>query len=96
MQARDPLLTKARFFSTVIPGILMGLIFYQLSDTQRSVQGKLGGLFFALMNQSSTSLFGILQTFPVERAMFLREATNGYYRYATVSIICVIVLIFPE
>jgi ABC-type multidrug transport system permease subunit len=40
-----------------------------------------GGLFFCIMNQAMISLFGVLQSFPVERAMFVREVQNGYYRY---------------
>jgi hypothetical protein len=100
--ARDPLLTRARFFSTVFPAVLMGLIFLGLTDNQRSIQGKIGtwmcdvralvwmgvtvvytpgGLFFCIMNQAMISLFGVLQSFPVERAMFVREVQNGYYRY---------------
>ena len=43
VQARDPLLTRARIVSTIIPSILMGLIFYNLTDDQRGVQGKMGG-----------------------------------------------------
>jgi ABC-2 type transporter len=82
--ARDPLLTRARFFSTVFPAVLMGLIFLGLTNNQRSIQGKIGGLFFCIMNQSMISLFGVLQSFPVERAMFIREVQNGYYRYVTV------------
>ena len=66
------MLTKARFFSTVFPALIMGLVFLNLQDNQQGVQGKVGCLFFCIMNQTMQSLFGVLQAFPQEKPILLR------------------------
>ena len=49
LQARDPMLTKARFFSSVFSAVLMGIVFQGLSASQKGVQGANGCLFFLIM-----------------------------------------------
>jgi len=80
---RDPILTRARFFSSVFPAIICGLIFLHLNNDQRGVQAKIGGMFFFSVNQCMMSLMGVTSVFPLERPLFLRETQNGYYRVST-------------
>jgi hypothetical protein len=42
LQGRDPMLTRARFGATIVPALIMGLVFLNLDDTQEGVQGKVG------------------------------------------------------
>ena len=41
-QSRDPMVTRSRLVSSIIPAVLMGLIFFQLKDNDLGVQGKVG------------------------------------------------------
>ncbi|CAM9913585.1 unnamed protein product, partial [Hapterophycus canaliculatus] len=80
MYRREPVLTKARLGQTVIVGVLVGLIFLQLGNTQSDVQSTMGLLFFVAINQGILGTIGVLQVFPNEMPVFLREHDSGAYR----------------
>ncbi|CEL98098.1 unnamed protein product [Vitrella brassicaformis CCMP3155] len=94
MTSRDPVLTVARLGQTLILGLLVGLIFYQLGDGQRSVQDKNGGIFFIVTNQSIMGIFGVLQVFPMERPIAMREHESGSYS-TTAYFLCKILSNIP-
>eukprot|EP00163_Fabomonas_tropica_P020214 TRINITY_DN3560_c0_g1_i4.p1 TRINITY_DN3560_c0_g1~~TRINITY_DN3560_c0_g1_i4.p1 ORF type:complete len:659 (+),score=111.51 TRINITY_DN3560_c0_g1_i4:69-2045(+) len=77
--ARNPILTKARLGQTLIFALIVGLVFLQVNDTQTGIQDRLGALFFITINQAISSVMGVISTFPVERALFLREHANRMY-----------------
>eukprot|EP01138_Halocafeteria_seosinensis_P009897 gb/GECG01010109.1/.p1 GENE.gb/GECG01010109.1/~~gb/GECG01010109.1/.p1 ORF type:complete len:691 (+),score=85.30 gb/GECG01010109.1/:1-2073(+) len=77
--SRNPILTYARAMQTIILALIAGAIFYQLGFDQSSIQGRNGAIFFIIINQSFSGIFGVLQTFPLERPIFLREHANGTY-----------------
>uniref|UniRef100_A0A0G4I3J0 AAA+ ATPase domain-containing protein n=1 Tax=Chromera velia CCMP2878 TaxID=1169474 RepID=A0A0G4I3J0_9ALVE len=76
---RDPLLSKVRLMQTLLIGLIFGTIFFRIENNQRVAQNKSGAIFFLLINQSMTSVFGVLQTFPLEKPIALREYESGAY-----------------
>ena len=76
---RDPILTKARMGQTLFLGLLAGLLYLQLENNQQLVQNINGAMFFVLINQSFSGIFGVMQTFPAERPIFMREHESGSY-----------------
>lgn len=60
-----------------------GLIFLRLSNNQQGVQDRNGAIFFILINQSMSSVFGVLQSFPLEKPVLRRELEAGSYRSDT-------------
>ncbi|CAE7664022.1 w, partial [Symbiodinium sp. KB8] len=76
---RDPILTKARLGQTLFLGLLAGLIYLRLENNQQIVQNVNGAMFFVLINQSFSGIFGVMQTFPMERPIFMREHESGCY-----------------
>jgi len=81
--SRDPLLTYARLGQTLVIALIAGLIFLRLSNNQQGVQDRNGAVFFILINQSMSSVFGVLQSFPLEKPVLRRELESGSYRSDT-------------
>lgn len=77
---REPLKTRAHVGQVLFLGIILGLIFYNVGNTQREIQNRLGALFFVLVNQSFESVLAIVNTFPAEKSVFFREHSNNMYR----------------
>eukprot|EP01138_Halocafeteria_seosinensis_P009589 gb/GECG01009799.1/.p1 GENE.gb/GECG01009799.1/~~gb/GECG01009799.1/.p1 ORF type:complete len:671 (+),score=86.86 gb/GECG01009799.1/:1-2013(+) len=77
--SRNPVLTYARLFQTIILGLLSGAIFFRLGYDQESIRGRNGATFFIMINQAMLGLFGVLQTFPLEKPIFLREHSASSY-----------------
>ncbi|CAN0433874.1 unnamed protein product [Ascophyllum nodosum] len=80
MYRREPVLTKARLAQTIVVSVLVGLIFLQLGNTQTEVQSKMGVMFFVAINQGILGTIGVLQVFPNEMPVFLREHDSGAYK----------------
>eukprot|EP00386_Alphamonas_edax_P006285 GDKI01020409.1.p1 GENE.GDKI01020409.1~~GDKI01020409.1.p1 ORF type:complete len:748 (-),score=215.91 GDKI01020409.1:73-2316(-) len=76
---RDPVLFRARLGQSVVLGLIMGLVYIRLDNTQTAVQSRNGAIFFLLINQSMLSVMGVLQTFPVEKPIAQREYEAGAY-----------------
>ncbi len=74
----------ARFGQTVILSVLLGLIWLQVGGSKSSsVSSVAGVLFFVLINQSMSSVFQIIFTFPDERAIINKERASRTYRVST-------------
>ncbi|CAM9798121.1 unnamed protein product [Pylaiella littoralis] len=80
MYRREPVLTKVRLGQTIVVALLVGLIFLQLGNSQSDVQSTMGVLFFVAINQGIVGTIGVLQVFPNEMPVFLREHDSGSYR----------------
>ena len=76
---RDKMLTKARAGQTLIMGLVIGLIYLRLGNSQSDVQNRVGAVFLMIMNQSMGSLFGILNMFAEELPIYQREHRAGLY-----------------
>jgi ABC-2 type transporter len=80
---RDTGALAARFGITIFLGTLIGIIFYQVGDTDPTVpsnlQSRFGGLIMVLlMNMFGTAQPALL-AFPAERPVFLREYSTNHY-----------------
>ncbi|KAI9311577.1 hypothetical protein BX666DRAFT_1996467 [Dichotomocladium elegans] len=79
---RNPFLFFAHFVCSIVLGVLLGSLFWQVDVDLSGVQNRLGVLFFmcALLGFASTSA---LDMFSRERVLFMRERENGYYNPAS-------------
>eukprot|EP00177_Eucheuma_denticulatum_P008708 GFKZ01015826.1.p1 GENE.GFKZ01015826.1~~GFKZ01015826.1.p1 ORF type:complete len:669 (-),score=81.68 GFKZ01015826.1:947-2953(-) len=82
LMSRERQINFTRLFQTLIFGVLLGLIWLDSgretsADDRRAVQGV---LFFIVINQCFDAAFGIVFSFPAEKAIINRERASGYYR----------------
>lgn len=75
---RNPILLRLHFFMSAFMGIVMGLVFWNVDDTNIGVQNRLGGTFFALAFLGFTSLTTV-DLLMNERGVVMREVRGGYY-----------------
>jgi ABC-type multidrug transport system ATPase subunit len=54
---RSTMLTKARLAQTLFFAVLISLLYYQIDNSQKGVQDKMGAIFFILVNQSFSAVF---------------------------------------
>ncbi|KJE97893.1 hypothetical protein CAOG_07972 [Capsaspora owczarzaki ATCC 30864] len=77
---RNRFMVRARLGQTIFLGLLVGLIFLQISDDQASVQNRTGALFFVATNTVMTGTMGVMTVFSVEKVVFMREFSSRYYK----------------
>jgi len=77
---RTPLRIRAGIAQSIFLSLLIGLVYLQLDLGQLAVQDRQGALFFILTNQLMSSVVSIVNVFPEEKAVFMREHTNHMYR----------------
>ncbi|KAI8839226.1 P-loop containing nucleoside triphosphate hydrolase protein [Chytridium lagenaria] len=77
-RGRDVIL--ANLARTIIQALLIGFTFYRLKNDQRSIQNRLGVLFFVTIFNIITM---ILLVFPMERVILLRERAARSYRVSS-------------
>jgi ABC-type multidrug transport system permease subunit len=77
---RSPMETRIQAVQTLVLGIVFGLIYLRTTLDQRGVQNINGVLFLLITNASFSNLFGVINTFPAEIPIFLREHNNAMYR----------------
>ncbi|KAI7840440.1 hypothetical protein COHA_005866 [Chlorella ohadii] len=58
---------------------LIGGVFFQIGTTQTSVAKRLPVLFFCTINQGVFGALAVINSFPGERALVLRERASGMY-----------------
>jgi ABC-type multidrug transport system ATPase subunit/ABC-type multidrug transport system permease subunit len=80
---REPNLLKAGLIQNTIVGILIGLIYLQLTYTQRGIQDRLGSIFFAATFMMFAGILGPFYLFPTERKIFLFQHVDGLYSTLT-------------
>lgn len=78
-QLRSRILTQARAIQTLVLGVLVGAIYWQLERGATGGTDRLGMLFLTVINQFILSLIGVVSALPQERAVVLREIRDGAY-----------------
>jgi hypothetical protein len=78
--SRNPLETKIMAIQTIFIALMFGLIYLQLALDQKNLQNINSVLFLCITNSSFSNLFGVINTFPAEIPIFLREHQNRMYR----------------
>ena len=79
---RSKVLTIVRTVQTVGASILVGLIFLQLGHNISGVQARMFASFLVVFTQFLFAMLGVVNAFPAERAVFLRETQDGLYHPA--------------
>lgn len=64
---------------TVIISILIGTVFLQIGTEKQSILLRESALFFCVVNQGIFGALMVINSFPVERALSLRERASGTY-----------------
>ncbi|KAG0604531.1 hypothetical protein M758_10G178300 [Ceratodon purpureus] len=64
---------------SVLMAILIGGVFFQIGDTQKSTVRRQPVLFFCVINQGVFGALTVINSFPGERALTLRERAAGMY-----------------
>lgn len=77
---RNPTLLKMRLGSTLLFSFMISSVFWQLApDTYEGVYARIGFIFFASINIFMIQIFGTILSFPIERAVFIRENSSSMY-----------------
>jgi len=79
---RNKVLTVVRAGQTILSTILVGWIFAQLDANLDGVRLRMFSAFLLVFAQFLFALLGVVNTFPSERAVFLREAQDRWYHPA--------------
>ncbi|KAL1634347.1 FAD-dependent urate hydroxylase [Neofusicoccum ribis] len=76
---RNPLLMLTHYAIAIVLAVLIGYLFYGLTDDIKGFQNRLG-LFFFLLALFAFSTLTSLSVFAPERLIFTRERAKGYYK----------------
>jgi len=68
-----------QFIQSIIMAILIGTVFYQIGTGQSSTIRRQPVLFFCVINQGIFAALMLINSFPSERAITLRERAAGTY-----------------
>lgn len=75
---RNPMLLLLHYAISILLAVLLGYLFYGLTDDIPGFQNRMGVLFFVLALFGFSSLT-TLTAFQDERLLFMRERAKGYY-----------------
>lgn len=75
---RNPLLMLTHYAVAILLAVLIGYLFYGLTDDLKGFQNRLG-FFFFLLALFGFSALSSLTVFAPERLLFMRERAKGYY-----------------
>lgn len=78
-QYRKKHLIITSIIQTVVMGILIGTVFLKIGSTQTSIVRRLPVIFFCCINQGVFGALTVINSFPVERTLTLRERASGTY-----------------
>lgn len=78
-QFRQSQIFITSMIQTVIISILIGTVFLLIGNKQSSVVRREPALFFCAVNQGIFGALMVINSFPVERALSLRERASGTY-----------------
>ncbi|CAJ1354662.1 unnamed protein product [Effrenium voratum] len=79
---RNKSLTLVRAVQSVLSSVLIGWIFVQLERNLSGIQPRLFSSFMLVFAQFLFAILGVVNAFPAERAVFLRETQDKLYHPA--------------
>ncbi|KAI8777535.1 protein white-like [Biomphalaria glabrata] len=80
---RDVILTRVRIMQALTLAIVLGLIYLQQTVDQKGIMSINGAIFLLITNTSFSNMFAVVNSFPLELSIFLREYGTGLYRVDT-------------
>lgn len=89
-QFRQKSILITSIVQTIIIAILIGLVYLKIGTGQPSIVRREPALFFCAVNQGIFGALMVINSFPVERTLTLRERASGTY-YASAYFIAKIV-----
>lgn len=75
---RNPKLLLANYLLTLVLGLFLGTLYYDVSNDISGFQNRMG-LFFFILTYLGFVTFTGLSSFAVERIIFIKERSNNYY-----------------
>ncbi|KAJ8781771.1 hypothetical protein J1605_010755 [Eschrichtius robustus] len=78
----NPQASVAQIIVTIILGLVIGAIFYDLKNDPAGIQNRAGVLFFLTTNQCFSSVSAV-ELLVVEKKLFIHEYISGYYRVSS-------------
>ncbi|KFQ36289.1 ATP-binding cassette sub-family G member 2, partial [Merops nubicus] len=75
----NPQASIAQLCVTAVLGLVVGAIFFRLTEDSAGLQNRVGAMFFLTTNQCFSSISAI-ELFVVEKKIFTHEYISGYYR----------------
>ncbi|XP_054447732.1 broad substrate specificity ATP-binding cassette transporter ABCG2 [Pteronotus mesoamericanus] len=78
----NPHASIAQVIVTIILGLVIGALFYDLKSDPTGIQNRAGVLFFLTTNQCFSSVSSV-ELFVVEKKLFMHEYISGYYRVSS-------------
>ena len=76
---RDKLSTYGKIFGSVFFGLVLGALYSETDYGQKSIQDRIGILFFFTINQTFSNMFAVLNSFSNERVVIERERASKSY-----------------
>lgn len=81
--ARIPVTSFLLIISIVVQALVAVLLYQNINEEKSGVQDRRGVLFYITLVQGFTGVNNVVQVFPVERPVFMRESNNNLYRVST-------------
>ncbi|CAF3756084.1 unnamed protein product [Rotaria sordida] len=78
-QFRSSKIILTSIIQTIIIAVLIGCVFLQIGNGQTSIVRRSPVIFFCAINQGVFGALMVINSFPVERALSLRERASGTY-----------------
>nr|CAD7438544.1 unnamed protein product [Timema bartmani] len=76
---RDSHMAQIRPVAHVVVALMLGAVYYNIGNDAAKVSSNTACLFFFIMFLFFANAMPTVQTFPLERAVFLREHLNNWY-----------------
>jgi ABC-type multidrug transport system permease subunit len=82
---RNPIILTSRIIQTIILSLITGALFWKLGNDysaaglSKSFNSKNGALFFLSISNFMSAMSPVILTFPLEKAVFLKEQSNKMY-----------------
>ncbi|KAH9524964.1 hypothetical protein Btru_028356, partial [Bulinus truncatus] len=77
---RHTMLTRVRILQAVVLSVVLGLIYLRQTVNQKSVMSINGALFILITSITFSNVLVVVDSFPIELPVFLREYGTGLYR----------------
>jgi ABC-type multidrug transport system ATPase subunit/ABC-type multidrug transport system permease subunit len=68
-----------KFTFSIFFALVLGSVYSEINYSQKSIQDRIGLLFFVSINQFFNAFFGVLNTFPKEKPIVQRERASKSY-----------------
>jgi len=78
-QSRKLNIVVISLIQTIIMAVLIGTAFLNIGHTQKSIVRREPVIFFCIINQGVFGALMVINSFPVERTLTLRERASGTY-----------------